>query len=114
MFGIEFVAERDFIEHTLRETSHFWQYNEQGLVSIEKSVAMEAIQGPISMAEYMAGDYSRLYRFAVMHKGNSHACVIIVLQERSGENYSFRHMFRPAFGFGPWWGFKIGGGGWSF
>ncbi|MFQ5944408.1 MAG: hypothetical protein ACE5JF_12730 [Anaerolineales bacterium] len=109
-----FDSDRDFIEHASLQTSRFWRYNDDGLVSIDESIAMESIQGPISMADYMGGDYARLFRFAVAHKSISHACVIVVVQHRPGEDFFFRHMFRSIFGFGPWWGITIGGGGWSF
>ena len=110
----EFDIERDFIEHASLRTPHFWRYGVDGLVAIDKSLALDAVNGPISMADYLAADYARLFRFAITHNGISHACVIIVVQHRSGEDFYFRHVFRSLFGFGPLWGLTIGGGGWSF
>jgi hypothetical protein len=103
--SIRFNPERDFIEHALPGQSHVWQYIDDHLVSVEESVALEAMQEPVSMSDYHAGRYPRIFRFAIMHPERRHACVLIETDEPIGGMHylGFYHMYRSILGFGPWW-----------
>lgn len=109
--GIRFTTERDFIEHALPISPHVWQYRDGELVSVDESVALRAMQKPVDMAAYFAGDYPRLFRFAVMQADATHACVIVEVDEPvGGMNYfAYWHLFRSGFGHGRWWAISEGG-----
>ncbi len=110
-FYIRFTPERDFIEHALPGSPRVWQYGGGELVAVEKRVALRAMQAPVEMGAYLSGDFPRLFRFSVLDRNVSHACVIVEIDEAAGgmNYFAFWHLFRSGFGLGPWWVLPGGG-----
>ncbi len=106
-----FVPERDFIEHALPGSVRAWRYRDGHFVVVDPSVAREAMESPVDMAAFFAGDFPRVFRFAALEASGSHACVIVEMDEAAGgmNYFEFWQLFRAGFGYGPWRVLPLGG-----
>ena len=112
---IRFNPERDFVGHVLPGLLRVFRYDGESWISVDETAAIAEVERPLDMAEYFAGEYSSMFRFAVTHMSATHACVIVEGQIKyGGSSYEFWQAFRPGFGLGAWIIVPVGRGGWTY